>query len=249
MCLPLTHQITDNNNITMNFIALRADIVPDLALSALLAFIALWASSYLVVRESGDETGKDHLHAVLVMDEKKNLQSMRMQLRRKFPCLVGNKALYSLAAVRDVEKYDRYMCKGASEEEMPVILGSLGLKYSLEYIEECHSNYWRLNFQHQKDKKAAGKNKLSFTDFLEEEAKKRKILWTDVEKLRELYIELSIGENRRGQLNKNQCESIINVLIGRLCPDDRYIEFLKNKLFGEFFGLETAGLQQAEPFL
>lgn len=232
----------------MQYYALRVDLLADVVLSVLVAFIAKWASSYLIVRECGEETGKEHIHAVLCMGDDKKVQSMRMQFRREFPSVVGNKAAYSLGAVKDLEKYERYMCKGASEDEMPEIVGSLGLKYSLEYIEECHTNYWRLNFQNQKDKAGSKKQKLSFTDFLEQEAKKRSIVWSDVEKLRELYLELAVGE-RKSVVNKNQLEGCVNALIGRLCPDDRYIEFLKNKLFGQYFGLEAAGLQEAQPFL
>lgn len=202
----------------------------------------------MVVRESGEETGKDHIHALLVCDDSKKLQTIRMDLRRKFPQLSGNTASYSLSLVRDLEKYERYLCKGASEDEDPVFASCLGIRYSPDWKSENHSNYWRLNFQCQKDKAAEKKRKLSFTDFLEEEAKKRKIVWSDAEKLRDLYVELSFTE-RRGVLNKNQIDSTVNSLIGRLCPDDRAVQFVRDRIFGEFCGLEAAGLQPVTPFL
>lgn len=185
---------------------------------------------------------------LLVCDEDKKLNSIRNDLKRKFPSLKGNNAHYSLTTVRDLDKIERYLCKGESAAAAPVFVSTLGIRYNDQWKSECHSNYWRLNFHHQKDKAAGEKRKLCFVDFCEEEAKKRKILWSDAEKLRDLYVELSIGESRRS-LNKNQCDSAVNVLIGRLCPDDRYIQFIRNRIFGEFVGLETAGLQPATPFL
>lgn len=230
------------------YFALRVDLLAEVSLIALVGFVTKWSTSHVVVREAGDETGKDHIHALLVCDENCKLQSVRMDLRRKFPALTGNKAAYSLSEVKDLEKYERYLCKGASADEQPRIVSTEGLRYDDMWKSDMHEAYWRLNFQHQQDISESKKQKLSFTDFLEVEAKKRKILWSDPEKLRDLYIELSFSE-RRGVLNKNQIDSVVNQLIGRLCPDDRAVQFVRNRIFGEFVGLESAGLQRAEPFL
>lgn len=223
------------------------DLLAELVLPVLLAWIAKVSVGHAAVREHGEETGKDHIHAIIQVEDKK-LQAVRMELRRKFPCLTGNKAAYSLSEVRDMEKMERYLCKGASAEEEPVFVSRCGIRYSDEWKSERHSEYWRLNFQYRQDKSAGKKRKLSFVDFVEEEAKKRKIVWSDVESLKSLYIELAFGE-RRGSINRTQIESCVNALIGRLCPDGRACEFVKERIFGTWVGLEAAGFKEAEPFL
>lgn len=227
---------------------LRIDLVADVTVLLVVAFITKWSTAHAAVKEKGEETGKEHIHALLVCDEDKKIKMIRQALRRQFPGVTGNTAGYSLSVVRNLEKMEDYLCKGESAAAAPEFVSTLGIRYNNEWKSEHHSNYWRLNFHYQKDKAAGEKRKLCFVDFCEEEAKKRKILWSDAEKLRDLYVELSIGESRRS-LNKNQCDSAVNVLIGRLCPDDRYIQFIRNRIFGEFVGLETAGLQVATPFI
>jgi len=100
---------------------------------------------YLVVYEESKE-GVEHYHChfQFINDTKKPLEAFRKKLIHKFSFLTGNRQ-YALAITDDEYKHDCYICKGDSLEVLPVVKFKSNLKYTDEYLEECHQKYWQVN--------------------------------------------------------------------------------------------------------
>lgn len=67
-------------------------------------------------------------------------QALRIRIKRAFPGIVGNKK-YSIAKVRDFEKYSEYVLKG-TKSCLPHIVASHGLELGDAEVKEVHNRYW-----------------------------------------------------------------------------------------------------------
>lgn len=98
-------------------------------------------NGYIVVFETAGEDGENkHIHAIL--DSIKSDKQLRNALTRAFPECVGNKGYSLKLCGDDYEAYIRYICKGDSEADPPVVWTKQGLKYTAEDINEAHAKYW-----------------------------------------------------------------------------------------------------------
>ena len=154
--------------------ALRADLTDGIA-QGLVAWLALVAATYLVVKESHDGENP-HVHVYLESDKK--LAALRKDFQRKFPGNQGN-AGYSLKECNDdIEAYGRYMCKGKDKESMPDVIGRQGLLYTDEWVKDSHDQYWVNNdaLMSNKRKRACMGN---VVEKVELECKAKGIRWDD----------------------------------------------------------------------
>lgn len=167
--------------------------------------------AYLVVKELEDSN--PHMHGVLHSDRKP--QAVRMAIKRAIPG-AGNGA-YSCAPVKDLDKYQRYMMKGASKETGAEVLASYGLEYGdPEWQATAHEAYWEENDRISKRRKLE-----NIDDVVVELVRQAGIDWSNREKLAEVYIrELS---SRNKPINLFSLRSKLNLLQIKLCPDDRAI--------------------------
>lgn len=194
------------------FISLRTD----LHLEKVKAWCTKEGHGGFAVREVAGEEN-EHWHWLIETD--KNLVAVRRSFQRAIPELKGNGA-YSLVEVRDLEKYERYLCKGSSESEMPEVAWRHSILYTDEKIEELHDLYWSENRRLKKRKVG------SMIDWVVDEAKAKGINWDDRSKLAELYIR-ELGE-RGKPINLFSVRSNLNTVQVALCPDDKAIEALVN---------------------
>lgn len=189
--------------------------------------VKVWLTSMsfggFAVREvSGDN---EHWHWLLERpnNDKKKLQALRVGLTRAVPELKGN-AGYSLTEVRDVDKYERYMCKGNSESEMPDVAWRESIKYSESRIQELHDSYWSTN----RELATARKRQLPPVDEVTQKCKEARIDWKDRTAIAREYIKVYVA--RKKAINIFQVKSTVNVIQCLLCPDDKAIEVLAEQV-------------------
>lgn len=174
------------------------------------------------VREVAGESN-EHWHFLLEIPANgKKIQAYRVSLTRDVPELKGN-AGYSLTEVRDVEKYERYMCKGDTEEHMPEVVWSNSLKYDQARIQELHDSYWECNRQLQPRKR-----QLSVIDEVTQACKEAKIEWSERTAISREYIKSAVA--RKKGINIFQVKASVNVIQCLLCPDDKAIELLAEQI-------------------
>lgn len=190
-------------------LAMRVDDV-DGAFEAVKDYLNVNSIGGFGVREA--EPSNVHYHFLLEgFKEKKDVQAFRVALTRKCPMLKGNGG-YSITIVKDLDKYERYITKGASDGEAPQIVWRQSLIYNDAKISELHDAYWAEN--QKMKKRAAG----SMVDFVVDEAKRQCICWSDRHALNMIYIEEM--EARSKPLNTFAGKAVINMVQIKLCPTD-----------------------------
>lgn len=96
--------------------------------------------------EYGSVTEKEHYHYLLEgFESKKQVDAMRMDMKRKIPGL--NRTNYSWTVADEVDRYARYCCKGPRKHvrEPPVVVWRHSLEYTPEKISALHEAYWAEN--------------------------------------------------------------------------------------------------------
>lgn len=190
-------------------VSMRIDHVEG-ALAAITAYLGETRYGGFGVEENSE--GNRHYHFLLEgFNEKKDVQAFRVAMTRKAPMLKGNGG-YSISVVKDLDKYARYICKGASSGESPVLVWRQSLKYDDGKIAALHDAYWEEN---RKLKKRAA---VSMVDFVVDEAKRRAINWRERSALSKIYIDEMVARGK--PLNMFAGKSTINTVQVLLCPND-----------------------------
>lgn len=162
----------------------------------------------------------EHWHWLLETTYK-NDRTFRQRFTTDIPELKGN-AAYSASEVKDLEKYERYMCKGDDDGALPEVAWKMSVKYTDEKIEELHAQYWEENRKLKKRK--AG----SMIDCIVDQCKAERIEWERRDKIGELYIREIV---RRGKpLNMFAVKASVNTIQILLCPDDKAVERFAQEL-------------------
>lgn len=175
--------------------------------------------AYLVVKEL--EGSNPHFHAVL--HSLRKLSAVRAAIKRAIPTLNGNGS-YSVAQVRDLAKYQRYMMKGESEDVMPVITAGFGLMYTdPSWQEEQHDAYWEEAATLTRKRKAA-----PVFEAVLHECKVRQISWQNREAIGRIYIKEQADRDKG--INIFALKSQVNLIQIKLCPDDSAIEDLARQI-------------------
>lgn len=199
--------------------ALRIALRTDKDFAGVKAFVDSRQMGGFAVREvSGDN---EHWHWLLTTDKFKNLQSFRVNLTRAVAELKGNGA-YSATAVEDLEKYQRYMCKGNSDGESPEIVWRNSIEYTDDWVSARHADYWKENARLKKRKVG------SIMDSVIDDCKRDGVDWKDRSRIAERYVrEVS---KRSKPLNTFAAKSAVNGIQLALCPDDSAIAMFAETL-------------------
>lgn len=183
--------------------------------SDLINFLDEDGGAYLVVKEVAD--GNHHFHAVVRTS--RTVQAFRMAFRRAMPDLNGNGS-YSIATVRDLDKYHRYMCKGDADGVWPEVVGANGIQYAdVMWQNEQHAAYWEENAR-----LAGERRKEPVVDAVLRMAREARLRWSDREALAKLFIK-EMADRGKG-INPFQIRASINLVSIKLCPDDSAIDQL-----------------------
>lgn len=125
-----------------HILALRVDVkgAEDLAKTRLKAFIDdnLTDASYLFSLEHGTETGKPHVQGICYSRESDNI--LRPKFRKYFP--ENGSTEMACAYARDEFLATRYVCKGDTQGNPPVVWFKAGIKYDNDFILKMHTDYW-----------------------------------------------------------------------------------------------------------
>lgn len=174
---------------------------------------------YLVVYETG-EGENPHVHVGFTSE--KTLNALRVDLKRKFPELVGNGS-YSLKEGDDnFDDYIIYMCKGDGEEEAPVVLMRHGLDFSDEKIEQYHERYWVNNAQIRESKRKRSAFGGTTVEQVEKICKEKGV--RSKEDIAREYIRLY--RDQRRAINVFQARAVVNTVSLLVCPDSREEDIL-----------------------
>lgn len=163
------------------------------------------------VKELGDNGDNPHWHFLLEVADAIKIQAVRTALGRAVPALKGN-GKYSLTVVKDVAKYERYLCKGESDGSGVAAAWRNSIVYSDEKLEELHEAYWAENRKLKKRK--AG----SVVDHVIDVAKREGVSWEKREELAKIYIR-QLGEQGK-PINCFSIRSNLNAVQLALCPGD-----------------------------
>lgn len=170
-----------------------------------------------VVREYADSG--EHIHAYLYSRLKPN--SFRVILKREVPGLAGNGS-YSVALCKDVEKYQRYICKGECPGSGADVLWSCGPQFSSENLYVFHEDYWASN-NATKIRRVTG-----VLDYVLDECKEGGIAWDDRRTISEKYLRELVARSK--PINLYSVRSAVNLIQVKLCPTDEALQFLASKV-------------------
>lgn len=173
----------------------------------------------LVVREtvSGENP---HYHAILHSDRK--VAAIRMALKRSLG--VGGNGDYSVAEVRDLDKYQRYMMKGPSADVMPEVILAVGIQYAdAAWQQAKHDGYW------QEAAAMGRKRKLEpIVDVVYRECTATGVEWHQRDRIAKIYIKELVDRSK--PINLFAAKSSINLIQCKLCPDEAALDNLCSAL-------------------
>lgn len=119
--------------------ALRVDVVDDAVKPALKAWLDKHSVGYICAEENPEGVNK-HVH--LILDSVEDIKKLRNSLVRALPQVAGNKGYSLKVCDDDWDGYMRYICKGLSKDDEPVIWYRMGLDYTDENIVAAWGRYW-----------------------------------------------------------------------------------------------------------
>lgn len=193
------------------YYAVRLDGDDSASLSTFLALLGC----YFIVRES--VSGQNvHMHAVVYSSEK--LKTIRSRFLRAFPACSGNGS-YSLTTVDDVDKYHRYLCKGADKDSAPEVVGRQGLLYTDEWVASQHESYWQVNDQIASSKSS---RKRSVFEIVYDQCVSEDVYWNDSKTIAKKWV-LALSQANKG-INIFAVRSNVNLLRIKLCKDDKALD-------------------------
>lgn len=165
--------------------------------------------AYFIVKEVAD--GNPHFHALVY--SKKKLPAFRSGFVRAVLDGAHGNGAYSIARVKDLDKYERYMCKGESMDSPPDVVATNGLLYDPEWVAAKHEQYWSVNATIMR-----GRASMSVHDAALQACKDAHVQWSNRTKIAELYIRELVARNK--SINIFATKSAVNLIQIELCPDD-----------------------------
>jgi len=223
LCIPcqtllIVSGIQGIQSIQMTNYALRMDWA-DVRRDLLSSWLSAVSSIFFVVHETADGENP-HVHVFFSSDKK--LNALRISFKRKFPDLVGNGA-YSLKECDDnFEDYYLYMCKGDSQENLPVVLMKQGVDFSDDKIKEYHDRYWVNNNQIKISKRKRVAFAGTVVEQLEQICKEKGV--RSKEDIAREYIRLY--RDMRKPINCFQARAVVNTVTLLIKPDSNEEDIL-----------------------
>jgi hypothetical protein len=196
---------------SVNQIALRVDKDP----LEVVAWLESKKYGGFAVEENVLTGDNRHWH-FLVIGQSINIRSFREMLKKAVTSLKGNGS-YSAIQVRDLEKYERYMCKGTKLHDLPKVIWSNSLKYIPTVIERLHCDYWSENG------KSTNVNELVYR-----QCKVENVAWDDRPSIVVIYLREMVKMNR--PINEFAAKAAVNLIQCKLSPNEDMINELKYRI-------------------
>lgn len=183
--------------------------------TALISVLDKDGGAYLVVKELADS----NVHYHVILHSVRKLSAVRAAIKRAMPEVNGNGS-YSVTLVRDVSKYERYMMKGDSAEELPQVVAAHGMTYtSVDWHREQHDAYWAENAL-----LGANRRKRPIIETVLIACKEAKYSWTNREAIAKVYIKEVVDRDR--PINIFSAKAAVNLLQVKLCPNEDALDDL-----------------------
>lgn len=150
------------------------------------------SSQYLIVQEEAEQTKKQHLHAVFLS----HFSESKIRKMIFFQLSGSQLALHKILDDKELRRTEQYICKGTHHEfqtytelckdEMAIkeIVHVINpkvycnakskVRYTNDYVKECHDAYWTENKQVQEYKADKEKKNMTFIGMVAFEIKKQK---------------------------------------------------------------------------
>lgn len=226
-------------------LAIRYNHTDDENLRQYHEFIQHFGKPYILVVEQADEEVKrTHTHA-WIQDEI-TIDAFRKQLKKRFPLINGNKD-FSIVRVKNPDEMLRYVCKGVSDDHMPLVVGATITKLD---INDYHKRYWeaRKDFKASKGITKTKNQTQSWSDKMFEELKEH-IPYIEEISSHEIKQITAFTLKRLGRTGKKLGLKLISEMVlgfanGLLLlhpspmPHDRWSEIVANKIVLENHFLE-----------
>lgn len=113
---------------------MRVDMVNEATGEKLVKYCNESFDEFLIVYENADGNEHYHVHGY----SNARIATLRQQFRRKFPENSGNKGYELKECDDEVNGYLRYLAKGDSPQDMPVLIDYRG-QYDMD---DLHAKYW-----------------------------------------------------------------------------------------------------------
>lgn len=187
--------------------ALRVD-VHDVTKDKLSTWLSANCNGWICAYEEAKDENK-HVH--LILDSVKTLKAVRSSFVREFPENAGNKGYSLKLCDDDFAAYIRYICKGNSKTEPPVIWSRQGLLYTDEAVQDAWQKYWVNNASLEENRaKRAKVEKESIIDQVERLCKSKGVRSHDRCEIAKCYIRL-FRDARKG-INVFAARAVINTV-------------------------------------
>lgn len=160
------------------------------------------------------EGQNEHWHWILFTC--KNIKTVRASLTRAVP-LSGNGA-YSLTVVRDVPKYERYICKGIAAGSGCDVVWKNVLE---DRTAALHAAYWA-------ERASLKRKAVNTLSSVYEDCIADRVEWNDRKAICKKYINALVLQNK--PINLFSVRSNVNLLQCKLCPTDRAIDNLADQI-------------------
>lgn len=192
---------------------MRVDAVTPASGEKLVDYCKKYFDEYLIVYEEKEGNNHYHVHGYTTMP----IASLRQAFRRKFPENSGNKGYELKECDADEQGYIRYLAKGDSPNDMPILIDYKG-QYDLD---ELHDAYWKI-FEERNGRYDVNFSGRATTDqMLAEVTAKLPDAWFDVrDKARVLGIMFEVWQSHGKVLNLYRAKDYYYDIAYRLCPNE-----------------------------
>jgi len=202
--------------------SLRLDVSSDTK-AKLLDWLPKCAYSWIVAFE--EEQGNPHVH--LVLDSVHAEKSLRHHVVRAFG-VKGNSGYSLKACYEDFSGYIRYICKGKSKDEPPVIWSHQGLEYSEASIKEAHEKFWCTR---ESVIENAGKRRRLKENVVEEVERLAKAKgFKGFERVEVARVYISLFKTARKAINVFAAKSVVNTVCLLLDKGEQEEDHLASKI-------------------
>lgn len=160
------------------------------------------------------EGGSDNPHIHVLLYSAKSLAALRKDIQRKFGHL-GNGG-YSITVVRDLDKYERYICKGAGSGQLPCLFSKHLVDYDEEWIQTRHEKYYEIQ--------EAESCQRTVLEEVEHQCRQENVEWDDRLVICKKYIKELV--KRRKCINNFAVKGGVNLIQCSLCQTEEAVNAL-----------------------
>lgn len=126
-----------------NLFTFRVDVLEGVTHESMKSFLATYTTKHVIAHEISDLVKKEHYQGWIYTDLKK--QNFALKIKSTWPILKGRVGgrggKYSVAAIKNFQNYQRYVCKGKKNNPPNIAFKQIGIDEIID-TDELHRQYW-----------------------------------------------------------------------------------------------------------